>query len=139
MTHRLHRRELRPRRFLNYIQPFLSVTKYSVRRMSGKAAKQLRASCMEEMRPNTVSVFHSCKSFDEFDLSICVEGIDQEEDDGDPFLEQSCCDCRLVFEIKREWRGVVVELDLFGLLFAPHEGVDVAVRRKISCVLEFCE
>ena len=91
------------------------------------------------MRLDTVSILHRCESFDEFDLRICVEGIDQEENDGDLFLEQGCCDCRLVFEIKRERCGVIVRLDLFSLLFAPYEGVDGAVGWEVSNVLEFGE
>lgn len=84
-------------------------------------------------------VLHRCKSFDEFDLSICVESVDQKVDDGDLILEQSCRDCRLVVKVEREGRGIVVGLDFFGLFFAPYEGVDCAVRWKIGCILEFRE
>ena len=139
ITYRLHRRELRPRRFLNFVQSIFGVAEYSVRRMSSKAAEQFRASRVQEMRLNTMSILHGCESFDEFDLRICVEGIDQEENDGYLFLEQGCCDWRLVFEIKRERRGVVVRLDFLSLLLASYEGVDGAMRWKISCILEFGE
>ena len=139
ITYRLHRRELRPRRFLNLIQTLLSITEHSVCRMSSKTAEQLRTSRMEEMRLNTLFVLHSCEALDEFDLGICIEGIDQKEDEGDLLFKQGCCDCRLVFEIKRERCGVVVRLDLFSLLFAPYEGVDGAVGWKVSNVLEFGE
>ena len=135
-AYRLHRWELRPRCFLNFIQPLFSVTQHSVRRMSGKAAEQLRASRVEKMRLNTVLIFHGCESFDEFDLSICVESIDQKEDDRDLFLEQSCCNGRLVFEVERERRGIVVGLDFFGLLLASYEGIYGAMKRNTSCVLE---
>jgi len=139
IAYRLHRGELRPRRFLNLMQTLFSVAEYSISRVSSKAAKQLRASRVKEMRLNTASILHSCESFDELELGICVEGIDQEEDDGDLLLEQRCCDSGLVFEIEREWRGVVVGFDFFALLFASHEGVDGAVRWNISGGLDFGE
>ena len=93
---------------MNPIQLLFSVAEYSVCRMSSKAAEQLCAGRVEEVRLYTVSIFHGCETFDEFDLSIRVESVDQEEDDGDLSLDQSCCDCGLVFEIECEWRGVVV-------------------------------
>jgi len=139
ISYGFHRRELRPRRFLNLIQSLLGVTKHSVRRMSSKATKQLRASRVQEMRLNTVLVLDSCKGFDEFDLRICIEGIDQEEDDGDLLFQQGCCDGGLVFEVERERRGVVVRLDFLGLVIVSYEGIDGAVRWEIGCVLEFGE
>jgi hypothetical protein len=107
--------------------------------MSSEAAEEFRASRMEEMRLNTVFVLHSCESFNEFDLSICVKGIDQKEDDGDLLFEQGCCHCRLVFEVELEGRGIVLRLGFLSLLLASYEGVDGAMRWKISCVLEFGE
>jgi hypothetical protein len=82
------------------MQPVLGITEYPVGGMSGEAAEKLRTSCVKEMRLDAMSVLHRCKGFDELDLSVCVEGVDQEEDNRDLLLEQSCCDCRLVFEVE---------------------------------------
>jgi hypothetical protein len=82
VTYRLHRWELGFRRFLDIIQPIFGVAEGSIGRMSSEAAKELRSRCVEEVRLYTMSIFHSCQGFDELDLSICVECVDQKEDDG---------------------------------------------------------